>query len=94
MEDDNTFQSGLTSSKSMLLTDALPPTVHHSISYKLTSSNFVLWKAQFIPVLHAYNPMGLVDGAIKPPSQFITDSDGAEVLNDDFVSWRRKDQLV
>ena len=48
------------------------PNVGHQLALKLTSSNFLLWQTQLLPLLHGYNLMKYIDGSL-PPSKFTED---------------------
>ncbi|XP_043700073.1 uncharacterized protein LOC122650751 [Telopea speciosissima] len=52
--------------------------LHPSLPLKLSSTNFLLWCAQFLPLLHGHNLLGYVDGSFPRPSP--VSSDGSTVL--------------
>ncbi|KAK2973116.1 hypothetical protein RJ640_027088 [Escallonia rubra] len=69
------------------------------VSLKLTLSNFLLWKTQFISLAESQEMIGFLDGDYPMPSKYITAS-GAEVAGDkpmenpDFKAWKRSDRLL
>ena len=74
-----------------------PSAIQHSVSHKLTDSNFALWKSQFIPLLNAFELMGLVDETYPSPPSLIkvTEGDNMNVIhNPEYLVWHKMDQLV
>lgn len=63
------------------------------LSIKLDQYNYLLWLSQFLPVLHSYDLLGIVDGSEPCPPQFIpTSADNpTPKLNPEFVLWIKKD---
>lgn len=59
------------------------------ISAKLENHNYLLWKSQFLSVLHANCLDGFVDGTIPCPPEFLLDSDGnvTKEINPDYLAW-------
>ncbi|RVW97500.1 hypothetical protein CK203_026198 [Vitis vinifera] len=43
-------------------------TMVHMLTIKLTSSNYFLWKNQFIPLLTSQDLLGFLDGSVLAPS--------------------------
>jgi hypothetical protein len=67
------------------------------ITIRLTRENFLLWKTQAVPALHAAHLYGYVNGSIAAPPHTITEGTGdtaREVSNPAFLSWYQQDQLV
>ena len=64
------------------------PSVHNQLTLKLTASNYLLWKTQFLPILHGYQLFNHVDGT-KPPSKEV-----AGAPNPEYQTWYLQDQLV
>ncbi|KAK1648387.1 hypothetical protein QYE76_066192 [Lolium multiflorum] len=67
------------------------------ITIRLTRENFLLWKTQAVPALHAAHLYGYVDGSIAAPPHTITEGTGdaaREVSNPAFLAWYQQDQLV
>ncbi|GAB2253555.1 hypothetical protein Droror1_Dr00006402 [Drosera rotundifolia] len=69
-------------------TSSLPivKTISQEISFKLATTNYLIWKMQVMPVLRCHGLLGLVDGTIPRPD----DSTAAA----DIASWLRLDQMV
>ena len=44
-----------------------PAVIEHSVSHWLTTSNYLLWRSQFVPLHHAYDLMEIVDGSCPSP---------------------------
>ncbi|KAJ9561510.1 hypothetical protein OSB04_006670 [Centaurea solstitialis] len=79
--------AGSSSSDSLLSMN----TALHLISNRLTSSNYLLWKNQLLPLLSYQNLLPLVDGTSPaPPSEIITD--GKSAPNPEFAAWLSADQ--
>ncbi|KAL3525061.1 hypothetical protein ACH5RR_013433 [Cinchona calisaya] len=72
----------------------MAPNITHLISVKLDSMNYLLWKAQLIPVLISYDLLSYVDGSIPSPPQSIFDSTGRLVVNPSYVAWVRSNQSL
>lgn len=51
------------------------------LSIKLASNNYLLWKAQVIPVLHGHGLLGYVQNTITYPPATIIDEDGVSCSN-------------
>ncbi|KAG6793802.1 hypothetical protein POTOM_003025 [Populus tomentosa] len=64
------------------------------ISIKLASTNYLLWKAQVIPILRGDGLLIYVQNQISCPSQTITDEDGVSRINPAAAMWLRTDQLI
>lgn len=60
-----------------------------TIPVKLTSTNYLLWKAQLQPLLSAYDLMSHVDGTAPSPPSLIDNEP-----NPAYLSWFKKNQLV
>ncbi|TXG53292.1 hypothetical protein EZV62_022461 [Acer yangbiense] len=67
-----------------------PIQVHHLISVKLDSNNYLLWLTQFKPLLKGYDLQGYVDGSFPCPTHFLPDS----TLNHAYVTWQKQDQIL
>ncbi|KAF6147395.1 hypothetical protein GIB67_041215 [Kingdonia uniflora] len=71
------------------------PNVHPFLPIKLSETNYLLWKSQFIPLLKGYNLYDYVTDASSYPTQFLSDKDGVPgTQNPAYTSWYRKDQLL
>ncbi|KAL2526459.1 putative transcription factor interactor and regulator CCHC(Zn) family [Abeliophyllum distichum] len=73
-----------------------PPSVSSFMIIKLDRSNYSLWFAKLVLVLHGRKLMGIVDGYIPCPPHSLSDDDGNcfNVVNPDFESWFEKDQII
>nr|KAJ0209912.1 hypothetical protein LSAT_V11C400165660 [Lactuca sativa] len=68
-------------------------TVMHLITIRLSSSNYLLWKNQLLPLLTYQNLVGHVDGSSLPPAATIT-KDGKTEPNPALPTWHAADQRV
>jgi len=64
------------------------------ISIKLASNNYLLWKAQVIPILRGHGLLGYVTNDISCPDSTITGADGTLQPNPVAPTWLRTDQLI
>ncbi|KAM3392406.1 hypothetical protein ACQJBY_013503 [Aegilops geniculata] len=65
------------------------------ITAKLTTSNFLLWKAQVLPPLRIAGATGYVDGTLPAPSKLLDPDDkGVRAPNPEYATWFRQDQIV
>ncbi|KAF6171287.1 hypothetical protein GIB67_036955 [Kingdonia uniflora] len=64
------------------------------VSVKLDKDNYLLWRSQFEPVLNTTGLYGYVDGSIPCPPQHNTNRHGTKDVNEEYVSWRKQDQLI
>lgn len=64
-------------------------TMVHMVTIKLSSSNYLLWKSQFLPMLEAFDLIGHIDG--KPP---VPASGDTSTLAPDSSAWRARDKKV
>lgn len=66
------------------------------VSVKLGSNNYLLWRSQFLPVLHANGLTGFIDGTNKCPSEFLVDLEGVvtQERNPKYLEWVQQDQNV
>jgi len=64
------------------------------ISTRLASNNYLLWKAQIVPILRGYGLLGYVTDGVPCPELTIVDADGASQPNPAAATWLRIDQLV
>lgn len=67
--------------------------LHHLISLKLSSANYLLWSQQVLVALSSFDLLGFIDGSsIAPPESTVVD--GNITPNPDFASWRAKDTRI
>ena len=73
-----------------------PPSSPHLpyISIKLASTNYLLWKAQVIPILRGNGLFGYVQNQVPCSSQTIISEDGVSRTNLAAVMWLHTDQLI
>ncbi|XP_073368117.1 uncharacterized protein [Aegilops tauschii subsp. strangulata] len=65
------------------------------ITAKLTTSNFLLWKAQVLPPLRIAGATGYIDGTLPAPSKLLDPDDkGVRAPNPEYATWFRQDQIV
>ncbi|KAL6325439.1 hypothetical protein AAG906_023284 [Vitis piasezkii] len=69
-------------------------TMVHMLTIKLTSSNYLLWKNQFVPLLASQDLFGYLDGSIRAPSATILAADGTTKSNPAYTSWLHTDQTL
>ncbi|OVA14959.1 hypothetical protein BVC80_8959g26 [Macleaya cordata] len=78
-------------SSSPTISKALQPThVNHLVSVKLDAHNYLLWRAQFLPLLRGYRLMGFVDGTHPCPPRFLNDI----VDNPAYIEWVEQDSIL
>ncbi|CAA0807454.1 Unknown protein [Striga hermonthica] len=77
-------------------TDALPVAtmINMVAGIKLTSANYLPWRRQITHMAECFDLMGLLDGSVKPPSQYSPLPDNATNPNPAFLSWRTKDRKL
>nr|XP_016502233.1 PREDICTED: uncharacterized protein LOC107820461 [Nicotiana tabacum] len=68
------------------------PNLAHQLPVKLTSSNFLLWKTQFMPMVYACGLNHHIDDSKQMPTQFLDDTNTKP--NPAYTVWLREDQLV
>lgn len=67
------------------------------ISYKLTRTNSLLWKAQVLPILHGVQLYGYLDGTTPAPVAKLIIEIGAGVKESDnlaYTTWFVQDQAI
>lgn len=64
------------------------------VSEKLMRENYVLWKAQFLPVVRGAQLMGILNGSIKEPTKTMEELGNMKeiIANPKYDSWVAKDQ--
>ncbi|XP_019164361.1 PREDICTED: uncharacterized protein LOC109160529 [Ipomoea nil] len=78
---------------------------HHYVTMKLTSRNFLFWRAQLIPFLRGQELLGFVDGSLPCPPETVTAAPSSEgssagttaatiVPNPDHRAWVKQDQSI
>nr|TKR66530.1 hypothetical protein D5086_0000310060 [Populus alba] len=81
---------------SQAINSEFPPTKTHlpDISIKLASNNYMLWKAQVIPILRGYGLLGYVTNDISCPELTIIGADSTLQSNLAATTWLCTDQLI
>ncbi|KAF5206650.1 hypothetical protein FRX31_003766 [Thalictrum thalictroides] len=77
--------------------DALPllGPITHFLNVKLDRTNYLLWRSQFIPILHVHDLLDFVDGTNTCPPECVPSTDGETIVsNPAFSSWMKRDQLL
>ena len=72
-------------------------TIASTITIKLTSDNYMFWRAQVGPLLHSHLLMGYVDGSFVCPDPHIVVSHASGVLqqpNPAHQHWTQQDQAI
>ncbi|KAL3502877.1 hypothetical protein ACH5RR_037326 [Cinchona calisaya] len=70
------------------------PNITHLVPSKLDSTNYLLWKSQFVSVLIRHDLLGYVDGSLPCPPKFLLNNLGNPLSNPQFVAWIRTDQCL
>lgn len=87
------FSSSILSMVASSSSPSLPlNTMVHMLTIKLTFSNYLLWRNQFIDLLTSQDLFGFLDGSVRAPSLKITGSDGTTQVNSAYTSWLNTDQ--
>ena len=64
------------------------------ILMKLDSSNYILWKAQILTTIRAFDLVSFLNKT-TPPIKIMPDPDGEDaVINPEYLSWIESDQLL
>ncbi|RVX00413.1 hypothetical protein CK203_024492 [Vitis vinifera] len=67
-------------------------TMIHMVTIKLSSSNYLLWKSQLLPLLESQELLGHVDGTLAPPPRFApVDSRAPNIKH---LAWKNTDQRL
>ncbi|KAL6344748.1 hypothetical protein AAG906_002654 [Vitis piasezkii] len=67
-------------------------TMIHMVTIKLSSSNYLLWKSQLLPLLESQELLGHVDGTLAPPPQFA--SANSQTPNIKHLAWKKTNQRI
>ncbi|KAK2990712.1 hypothetical protein RJ640_009878 [Escallonia rubra] len=69
--------------------------VANFVSFKLSTSNYLLWETQMLSLIESQDLLGFINGDIVAPDSEVNSSDeNQRVPNPDFTSWVRTDRLV
>ena len=69
-------------------------TMVHMLTIKLTSSNYLLWRNQLIPLLTSQDLLGFLDGSVPAPSPKVIGSNSITQVNPAYTSWLTTDQTL
>jgi hypothetical protein len=67
-------------------------TMIHMVTIKLSSSNYLLWKSQLLPLLESQSLLGHVDGTLVLPPPF--DPPTSQTPNPKHLAWKATDQRL
>ncbi|RVW78750.1 hypothetical protein CK203_059316 [Vitis vinifera] len=67
-------------------------TLIHMITIKLSSSNYLLWKSQLLPLLESQDLLGYVDGTLVPPPR--CEPATSTTLSTKYLAWKAADQRL
>lgn len=91
LEDSTTSHTGASnSSSSPIFQVSQLPNIATHLPVKLNASNYLLWQAQLLPLLHSYDLAKHIDGCLQPPPS-LTDTNQPNPLYD---TWFCQDKLV
>lgn len=77
------------------MADQVPlATLIYMLTVKLSSSNYLIWRKQVLPVLSWHDLLPHIDGSVEPPSAMTTNDEDTEVVNLAYAQWKSKDQRV
>ena len=62
------------------------------VTIKLSSSNYLLWKSQLLPLLKSQELLGHVDGTLAPPPRFAPAD--SQMPNIKYLAWKNIDQRL
>ncbi|KAM0068492.1 putative RNA-directed DNA polymerase [Helianthus debilis subsp. tardiflorus] len=86
------MSTNISSSSSTTTETKLPmATILHMLTIKLSSTNYLYWQNQLLPLLANQNLLGHVDGSLSPPPKTITAA-SAEQPNPAYTAWSISDQ--
>ncbi|KAK2663134.1 hypothetical protein Ddye_001708 [Dipteronia dyeriana] len=73
--------------------------LNYNLPVKLNHDNYIYWKALVLPTIRALELEDFVNGVRLCPSKSVNSlesntSDAVQVINNEFLAWRRLDQLL
>ncbi|KAG8369830.1 hypothetical protein BUALT_Bualt14G0054500 [Buddleja alternifolia] len=69
--------------------------IHHFLSIKLTSKNYLLWRTQILPLIKGLRLLSYIDGTNwPPPSHHLNAESNTIVPNPAFSQWEQQDNLL
>ncbi|KAK7310171.1 hypothetical protein RJT34_07502 [Clitoria ternatea] len=71
-------------------------TMIHMLHIRLTSTNFILWRRQILPLLQGHALFSHIDGSTPTPPSTIDSADDTptSIVNPAFTSWKQQDQRL
>ncbi|CAA0816765.1 Unknown protein [Striga hermonthica] len=69
-------------------------TLIHMITIKLSSSNYLLWKNQILPLLSSQNLLGYIGGTKIAPPSTVTNAAGISAPNRAYEAWHTQNQRL
>jgi hypothetical protein len=66
-------------------------TMFHMITIKLSSTNYLLWRNQILPLLNSQNLLDYIDGSVHEPPESIL-SESISIPNPKHAIWKSEDQ--
>ncbi|GAV60419.1 UBN2_3 domain-containing protein [Cephalotus follicularis] len=64
--------------------------IHHFLSIKLTSTNYLIWRSQLLALLRGYDLLSFIDGITQPPMKTLDDGSPKPA----YTAWHKQDQLL
>lgn len=65
-----------------------------SLSTKLDDMNFLLWKQQVFATIEGFGLEKFLIGSVPVPEKYVPGTSDEVVINPEYVTWRRQDQLI
>ena len=80
----------------------LAKTLNFNVPIKLDKNNFIYWKTQILPAIHALDLEGFISGSKTLLSKTIdvqVTNEGGQVItkqqeNKEYISWKKSDQML
>ena len=69
-------------------------TMIHMVTIKLSSTNYLLWRNQLLPLLQCQNLLSHVDGSVAAPPTTIASDSSSSQPNPKYVEWQLQDQRL
>ncbi|KAL8487530.1 hypothetical protein ACS0TY_024003 [Phlomoides rotata] len=68
------------------MVEAVPmATLIHMLTVKLSSTNYLIWRRQVLPVLSCHDLLSHIDGSTPPPLPKVVDAQGKSTDNDAYA---------
>ena len=64
------------------------------VTIKLSSTNYLLWRNQLLPLLQCQNLLSHVDGSVAAPPTTIASDSSSSQPNPKYVEWQLQDQRL